>query len=103
MKFVKALKDKVIVEILRPEERTEGGIIIPATVEKDPQGYGRVLSVGEEVTTIKEGEIILFAKFGGQDIMIDNKIMKVLVYPEVYGVLEEKTKATVTSIINKRT
>jgi len=92
MKFVKALKDKVIVEILRPAEKTEGGIIIPETVEKDPQGYGYVLSVGEEITTIKEGEVILFAKFGGQDIMIDKRIMKVLGYSEIYGILEERPK-----------
>lgn len=98
MKFVKAVKDKIVVEVLKQEEKTEGGIIIPATAEKDPQGYGRVLSVGEEVPTIKEGDIILFAKFGGQVMLIDNRTLKVLAYPEVYGILEEKPKASVTSI-----
>ena len=98
MKFVKAVKDKVVVEILKQEEKTEGGNIVPATAEKDPQGYGRVLSVGEEITTIKEGDIILFAKFGGQAMLIENRIMKVLGYPEVYGILEERQKATLTSI-----
>ena len=90
MKFIKAVKDKVIVEMLKPEEKTEGGIIIPDTAEKDPQGYGRVTSVGEEITTIKEGDIILFAKFGGQAMMIGNKIMKVLGYAEIYGILLEE-------------
>lgn len=98
MKFVKAIKDKIVVEVLKQDEKTEGGIIIPATAERDPQGYGRVLSVGEEVPTIKEGDIILFAKFGGQAILIDGRVMKVLGYPEVYGILEERQKATVTSI-----
>jgi len=88
MKTVKAVKDKVVVEVLKSEEKTEGGIIVPATAEKDPQGYGRVISVGEEVTTIKEGDIVLFAKFGGQDILIDRQVMKVLMYNEVYGILE---------------
>ena len=88
MKTVKAVKDKVVVEVLKSEEKTEGGIIVPATAEKDPQGYGRVISVGEEVTTIKEGDIVLFAKFGGQDILLDRQVMKVLMYNEVYGILE---------------
>ena len=94
MKAVRAVKDKIVVEVLKPEEKTQGGIIIPETAEKDPQGYGRVISVGEEITTIKEGDTILFAKFGGQDILIDRQIMKVLMYNEVYGILEEEDSRT---------
>jgi len=92
MKTVKAVKDKVVVEVLKSVDQTEGGIIIPETAEKDPQGYGRVISVGEEVTTIGEGDIVLFAKFGGQDILLDRQVMKVLMYNEVYGILEGATE-----------
>jgi len=92
MKTVKAVKDKIVAEVLRSADKTEGGIIIPETAEKDPQGYGRVISVGEEVGTIKEGDIILFAKFAGQDILIDRQVMKVLLYNEVYGILEGATE-----------
>jgi len=92
MKTVRAVKDKIVVEILKSVDKTEGGIFIPETAEKDPQGYGQVVSVGEEVVTIKEGDIVLFAKSGGQDILLDRQIMKVLMYGEVYGILEGATE-----------
>lgn len=90
MKTVKAVNDKVVVELLQEDDKTTGGIIIPETAEKEPQGYGRVLSVGEDIKTIKKGDILLFAKHGGQAMMIERRILKVLAYGELYGILEEE-------------
>ncbi len=81
------MKDKIVVEVLKPEGKTKGGIIVPETAEREPQGYGRVLSFGEDITSVKEGDIVLFAKFGGQDVLIDQRVLKVLIYGEIYGVL----------------
>lgn len=90
MKTVQAVKDKIIVEPLEQEEMTPGGVIIPSTAEKDPQSYGKVVSVGEDVMYIEKGDILLFAKFAGQDMLIDERLLKVLIDNEVYGILKEE-------------
>jgi chaperonin GroES len=90
MKTVIAVKDKVVVKVIRQSNITKGGIIIPDNVESAPQAYGEVISVGEEVKNIKPGDILLFAKFGGQDIMLDGVIYKVLIDNEIYGILKEE-------------
>lgn len=94
MKTIQAVKDKVAVEILDSlETTTEGGIVIPETVtQNSPFKVGKVLSYGNEVADsieIKVGDIIAFAKFGGQDIILNNKIIKILCLGEIYGVIKE--------------
>ena len=92
MKKLVAMNDHVIVEILQEiEEITDGGIVIPETVAKRPQGYGKVISVGSQVNiALNVGDTIIFHKNGGMDIMLQgNKVFKVLKQPEIYGRLED--------------
>jgi len=89
MKVIQAVNDKIVVEVIMQEKVTSGGIILPVNVDKDPQGYGEVLSIGEEVENIKVGDIIIFHKSGGMAIIIDKKIMKVLTNKEIYGIVKE--------------
>jgi len=90
MQTVQAVMDKIVVDILEVEKTTSGGLIIPDTAENEPQLRGRVISVGEDINSIEPGDVILCAKFGGQDIVIDRRVMKVLAYGEVYGILKEE-------------
>ncbi len=87
---VQAVSDKVIVRLLRPREiKTSGGIIVPETAKKmvEPQLYGEVLSVGEEAKNVGVGDIIMFhAQQGGQDIVLDEYVCRVLAYQEIYGI-----------------
>jgi len=88
-KYLQGIKDKVIVEILNDEKVTEGGIIVPETVDRSPQKYGKIISMGEDVTGLNIGDTIVFAKFGGQDILFEGKLLKVLMINEIYGVIKE--------------
>lgn len=87
--MIKAMADKVIVEFLK-REITKGGIIVPEQAIIDPQGYGKVISVGDQVTTIKVGDFLVFHPMGGMDMVFDKKIFKVLKYEEIYGIIEDK-------------
>lgn len=87
MKKITAINNHVVVEELKQEERSENGIIIPGTVKVEPQKYGKVLSVGEEVKNIKINDIVVFHQAGGQVIMLDGIIQRVLKNDEIYGVL----------------
>lgn len=86
-KILRGVKDKVVVEVITGEQVTEGGIVIPEGFKKEPQAYGRVVSVGKEVgDEIKVGEIVLFAEFGGQVVLLNNRAYRVLIVNEIYGV-----------------
>ncbi len=72
---IKPLADRVVIEPAQAEEKTSGGIIIPDTVKEKPQ-RGTVVAVGpgkkDEPLTVKEGDTVLYGKYAGTEISIDN-------------------------------
>ncbi len=72
----KPLKDRVLVEPHKAEEKTASGIIIPDTAKEKPQ-KGTVVAVGDgkkdEPISVKAGDVVLYAKYGGTEISIDDK------------------------------
>lgn len=73
---IKPLADRVVIEPAQAEEKTSGGIIIPDTVKEKPQ-RGTVVAVGpgkkDEPLTVKEGDTVLYGKYAGTEISIDNQ------------------------------
>jgi co-chaperonin GroES (HSP10) len=87
--MIEAIGDKIVVQVLKRSKST-GGIILPETVQ-DPQGYGKVVSVGPDVKDkIKEGDILVMHPRGGMDVVMDKLLLKVLKADEVYGHLKNK-------------
>jgi len=78
------------VEFLRTT-KTESGLIIPSAAQ-DPQGYGKVLSVGELLaeTKVKVGSIVVFHMRAGMDMVIGKQVQKCLKYEEVFGILDDE-------------
>jgi len=91
MKQIIAVADKLVVELMETSNVTPGGLIIPETAQpQEPQRYGKVLSVGVECDkAIQEGDIVMFHASFGMDIIVDEKLMKVLGNTEVYAILRE--------------
>src|SRR5216683_5698814 len=83
---IRPLEDRVVVEPLEAEEKTAGGILLPDTAKQKPQ-RGRVLAVGPgkllddgqraKVAVVK-GDEVLFGRYGGTDIQVDQKEIKIL-------------------------
>jgi len=91
MKNIKAINDIVVAEeLIKREETTAGGLIVPQTVKVEPQKYGKVLSIGEKVDNIKVGDIIVFHQSAGQAVIIEGTIQRVLKKDEIYGILNEE-------------
>lgn len=87
-----AISDNIIVKEVKKEERiSKAGLIIPSTVQEEPQKIGRVIVVGPKTEGIKAGDIVVFAKFGGQTFILDNEYYIVLKQPEIYCVIEEES------------
>ena len=91
MKNIKAINDIVVAEeIIKREETTAGGLIVPQTVKVEPQKYGKVLSIGEKVDNVKVGDIIVFHQSAGQAVLLDGVIQRVLKKDEIYGILQNE-------------
>lgn len=60
---MKPLKDRIIIE-KEEFEKTEGGIFIPVSADpyNAPHPIGKVISVGKDVTDVKPGDRVLYAK-----------------------------------------
>jgi chaperonin GroES len=95
MKF-RPLHDRVIVKRVVEEEKTKGGIIIPDTAKEKPV-EGKVVAVGngkrlEDGTvaalSVKAGDRVLFAKYGGTEVKIDGEEHLILREEDILGVLE---------------
>lgn len=85
---VRPLGDRVLVKLVEEQERTQGGIYIPDTA-KDKPHVGLVVAVGDgEEVKVKEGERILFAKFAGTEIKVDNVEHLILAAEDVLAVVE---------------
>lgn len=80
------LDDRIVIEPLSAEEMTAGGIVLPDAAKEKPQrgkviaiGPGRLLDSGERCpVALAIGDEVLFAKYGGTDIEIDKKEVKIL-------------------------
>ncbi len=95
MKF-RPLYDRIMIERLEEEEKTKTGIIIPDAAREKQQrgkvvsvGKGRVNEKGEVLKLeVKEGDVVLFEKYGGEEIKIDGKEFVILKEESVIGVVE---------------
>ena len=89
MMKLQGIKDKIVVEIIKEDLKTPGGIIIPEGVRQLPQKMGKVISIGEEVKEVCVGDIIVFHQQAGQIVLLDSIEYKILMYGEVYAVIKE--------------
>lgn len=87
---IKPLDDRVLVEPIEEESRTNSGIIIPETVKEKPR-VGKVIAVGTDEDLrekIKEGDHILFAKYGGEEISSNGKELKIIPRSDILAIIE---------------
>ena len=97
MKF-NPLHDRILIKRIEEKETVKGGIIIPDSAKEKPQ-EGEVVAVGNGKKTeegkiipldVKAGDRILFGKYSGTEIKIDNEEFLILKEEEVLGVVEGK-------------
>ena len=92
---VRPLFDKVVVESLETEEKTNSGFILP-TASQEKQQMAKVVAVGpggivdgkEVVMTVKAGDKVIVAKYAGTDIKIDDEEYTVLHLSDILAIVE---------------
>ena len=94
MKF-RPLHDRVVVQRVKEESKTAGGIIIPDTAKEKPS-EGKVVAVGTGVRDdhgklvaldVKKGDRVLFGKWGGTEVTIEGKDLLIMKESDIMGVI----------------
>ena len=92
---VHPLGDRILVEVLEAKDKTKGGIILPDTAKEKPQeakviavGKGKVSEDGKNIPLeVKAGDKILFGKYSGAEIMVDDKEYLILKEEDVLAIV----------------
>lgn len=95
MKF-KPLGARALVKVVEREEKTASGIVLPDTAKEKPQmaevvavGEGKLSDDGERVPVeVSEGDRIVFAKYSGTEIKLDDQEYMILDSEDILGVVE---------------
>ena len=89
---LKPLGDRIIVRPVTEEEVTKSGIVLPDTVEKEKKEEGEIIAIGdgEKITKLglKEGDKVIFGKYSGEEVTIDEVEHKVLKDEDVLAKVE---------------
>ena len=93
---IRPLHDRILVERLEEGEIKRGGIIIPDTAKEKPQegkviaaGNGKVTEDGKKIPLdVKAGDRILFGKYSGSEVKIEDKEYLILREEDVLAILE---------------
>ena len=94
---IRPLQDRIIVKRIEEQERTKGGIIIPETAKEKPMegeviavGSGKILENGTKQTLeVKEGDRILFGKYAGTEVKIDEVEHLIMREDDILGIIEK--------------
>ena len=94
---LKPLGDRVVVEPIEKEEKTASGIILPETAKEKPQegmvlaaGPGRTDDDGKRIPMdVKVGDAVLYAKYAGTEVKIDDKKLLILKESDILAIVEK--------------
>jgi len=98
MKNIKPLSNHVFIEPLEEEKATESGIIIPDTADKERPMKGKVIAVGPGKRdergeliqmSVSVGDMVLFKKYGPDEIEVDGKTYLVGEEDDILAIIEK--------------
>jgi len=88
---IKPMDDRVLIEVMEAEEKTASGLIIPDTAKEKPR-MGVVIAVGTDEDLqekVKEGNKVLFTKYGDDEVEMNGKEYKIIQRADVLAVVED--------------
>lgn len=90
---LKPLGDRIVVKPATQEEVTKSGIVLPDTVDKEKKEQGEIVAIGtgEKITKLglKLGDVVLFGKYSGDEVEVDDIEYKILKDEDVLAILQK--------------
>jgi chaperonin GroES len=84
----KPLGERVLVKAKEPETTTASGIIIPDNASKEKQTQASVVAVSDDVKNVAVDDTVLYGKYAGTEIIINNDEYLVLDIKDILGVMK---------------
>ena len=102
MASIRPLQDRVIIRRIEEGEQIRGGIIIPDSAREKPQegeviaaGEGKKLDSGERLAMdVKEGDRVLFGKYAGTEVKLDDEEYLIMREDDILGVIERAAESS---------
>jgi len=96
MVSIRPLDDRVVIEPMEAEEKTQGGIVLPDSAKEKPMkgkviavGEGRMLENGKRAELlVKKGDKVLYAKYAGTEVTVDGKEYLVMRESDILAKIE---------------
>jgi len=95
MASIKPLGDRVVVQPLEADEKTDSGLYIPDSAQEKPQkgtvvaiGPGRVENGTKVDMTVNEGDEVLYGKYAGTEVTLDGADFLIMRESDIFGVIE---------------
>ncbi len=94
---LRPLDDRVVIKQSEAEEKTTGGIILPDTAKEKPQ-IGKVVATGpgklldsnkRSKMSVKKNDKVIYSKYMGNDIEIDDQTYVILKESDILGIIEK--------------
>jgi len=94
---LKPITDHIVIESVKEEEKTKGGILIPQSSEKEKPEQGTVIAVGPGKTTssgniipmeVKEGDKVIFTKYGPHEVKVGDKEYLIASQDDILAIIE---------------
>lgn len=91
------LSDHVLIEPIKEEEKTKAGILLPDTAAKEKPEQGKIIAVGpgRKVSSgkiipmsVKEGQKVLFNKYGPNEIKVEEKEYLIAKEEDILAIIE---------------
>src|SRR4028118_1742363 len=93
---IRPLADRVVIKAQEREEKTKGGLFLPDTASKEKPQEGTVMAVGEGrlddsgkrvPVSVKSGDRVLFAKYAGTDVKLDEVDYLILAEKDILAIV----------------
>jgi len=94
---IRPLSDHILIEPIKEEEKSRGGIFLPDTASKEKSEEGKVIAVGPGKKTedgkimmmsVKPGDKVLFSKYGPNEIKVDGKEYLIAIEGDILAIIE---------------
>jgi chaperonin GroES len=86
---IKPLGENVLVKPLKADTKTKSGIVLPESASEDRPQEGKVMAVGDDKKIkVKKGQKVIFAKYSGTEIKIDNEEYLIMKHEDILAIIE---------------
>ena len=86
---LRPIGERALVKPVEQEEKTASGIVLPETAKDKPQ-TARIIAIGDlDDGSVNEGDLVVFARYSGTGITLDEEDYLILDADDLLGIVEE--------------